>query len=311
MNKIIRFYNQSRQAFWGIIIVIVLIFAFIRILNSWAREKNRNPDTSKQLAQNEVYYQESQSLVSGGSVSEYNRDTYGSLITNFLNYCISGNTEKAYELLSDDCKRLLYPSLQRFENSYYIEKFDTPKTYKFQSWTSEKANIYLIKLYEDSLSTGNATLNEYIEDYYSVVKENGTAKLNINRYVKTEEINKSNKNNNIDIKVDSIDYYMDYCICNITVENTALDDIVLDAKIDSDSTYLLTVKGAKLISLLYEKNLEDLVVNSNSKKKIDIKFNASYSDYLLFETINFNEIVRDYYNDGILDGKRESMNIEI
>lgn len=66
-------------------------------------------------------------MVSGGTVSETKQDEYGNLIEQFLKYCINSQPEKAYDLLSSDCKKVLYPSEKLFEDLYYNGNFDKNK----------------------------------------------------------------------------------------------------------------------------------------------------------------------------------------
>ena len=66
-------------------------------------------------------------MVSGGVVSESKQNTYGNLIDEFFTYCINKEPEKAYDLLSSDCKKVLYPSEKIFETLYYNEKFNGNK----------------------------------------------------------------------------------------------------------------------------------------------------------------------------------------
>ena len=267
MNKIIRFYNQNRKEFWITVTVIIFIFAIIQLLNNIAKIQNQKDQQANLNNVNEnSYTEQSKSLISGGSVSKNNRTQYGNTIEEFLNNCINGDVDKAYDALSTQCKQELYPTVDRFKNTYWKRNFSTKKTYTFQSWNSAATNTYLIKLYEDSLSTGTAGQGVYIEDYYTIIKEDGKNKLNISNFIKTEEINRNNTQKTI----------------------------FLDTGKDTDTVYATNNKGIKFDSLLYENIEDDFIVNAGEEKTIEIKFAITFREDLQIDSISFDDIVKDY-----------------
>lgn len=311
MNKLIRFYNQNRNKFWLVIITIILVFVIIRLVNNWIRDnKNNNIDTPNNIA----YYSEGESIVSDNDVPEYNREEFGTLISSFLDYCILGNTNEAYNLLSNECKDELYPYVQDFENLYRSKNFDTSKTYTFQSWTSQNSYIYQIRIFENSLYTGNTTTDDYIQDYYNIVYEDGQAKLNISGFVKTDEINKNVTINNVDIKVNEIHYYMDYATADISIQNSSDKNILLDTMEDVDTVFLQTSSGTKLTSFLSYFSQEDMILNANNSKDINVRFNFSYSDSVKIQSLCFTDVVMNYdvyMQGGLLQSDRQQFIIEI
>lgn len=183
MYKLISWYNQNRKKFWLILIIIAFILIIIRLLNVWATaELDKQKEQIEQNNQeNTISYEEqSKSIVSGGKVDKTYQDKFGYLIDNFLKNCVENNFEEAYKLLTTTCKQEIYPSLKLFTDNYGKENFEGNKQYEFQSWTSKGNYIYLIKIYENMLSTGKADSN-YIQDYYTIEQENGEYKLNISR----------------------------------------------------------------------------------------------------------------------------------
>ena len=117
------------------------------------KENNeQNNIIAENIAENNVNYEnQSKSLISGGTVSETHQDEFGKLLDSFLTYCKNHEPEKAYGLLSQDCKNILYPNEKVFEQQYYKGKFSSEKKYSFQSWTSKETNIYLVKIFKNML----------------------------------------------------------------------------------------------------------------------------------------------------------------
>ena len=132
MHNLIRIYNQNRIKILIIVIGIIISITVIQNLNKAIRDENnkKNNKIIEQQKNTSIYINESKSMVSGGTVSETKQDEYGNLIEQFLKYCINNQPEKAYDLLSSDCKKVLYPSEKLFEDLYYNGKFDKNKKYK-------------------------------------------------------------------------------------------------------------------------------------------------------------------------------------
>lgn len=314
MNKIIRFYNQNRKEFFMIIIIIIFILGLIQFFNKLAEEqKEQETQNNTNTYASEAYKEESQTIVSEKSIPAEESGKSGNIIDNFMISCTSGNTSEAYNLLSDDCKNAEFPTLDEFENFYYKPKFSTPKSYTFQSWSYGSKNIYIVKIYENSLATGVAS-DDYIQDYFTIVKENGKTRLNINSYLGEKTINGESEQDGLTIQVEKSKAYMDYCIYTIKVKNNTEKNVLLDTKKKTTTVYAKTTNENTVKSMIYEKNLNDLYIKSGEEKEIEIKFNINYSETVKIDSIVFSDIVMDYdtyAEDGLLESERSYLKINI
>lgn len=297
MYKWRRWYNQNRTNFWIVIIIILFIFIIIRLLNFWSKlqiEEERKKAEEENM-RNEISYKEnSKSMVSGGSVDKQYEDIFGKLIDSFLNNCVNQNYEEAYNLLSKQCKEELYPSKKIFVDQYCSEKFEGDKQYNFQSWTSKGNYIYLIKIYENMLSSGNAKTN-YIQDYYTIIKEDGEYKLNISSFIGNQKYaNKFAQKNGIKINVNNTSVYMDYQLYKLTIKNNTESTIMLDTREKTNQTYAINSNNIKIEALLHENKEEDLIIKPGEEKTITIKFSNVYQYETDVKKIVFNNIVQNY-----------------
>lgn len=295
MNKLIRLYNQNRFKIWTGVIIIIFIFVIIRLLNFAAKKELQQDIQASQTSKQTEYENQSQSIVSGGEVEKVNQDKYGQIIDKFLTECIGGGYDRAYEQLSEQCKDELYPTVSMFKDKYCIDKFDINKEYTFQSWTSTGVDIYRIKIFENRLITGNSSPN-YIEDYYSLVKEGNEYKLNINGFIGEKKHNKNAENEGIKITVEKSNIYMNYRVYTLTVHNTNKTDIILDTKENSNATYVVDTNNVNREALLNENTDEELRVNAGESKKIEIKFNTVYQSGVYITKIVFSNIITDVNN---------------
>ena len=300
MHNLIRMYNQNRIKIWIIVIGIIIAITLVQIINNAVKEnnieKNRNLIAQEQEKyNNQKYTNESKSMVSGGVVSESKQNTYGNLIDEFFTYCINKEPEKAYDLLSSDCKKVLYPSEKIFEELYYNEKFNGNKKYSFQSWSSSSEYIYLVKIYDNMLATGKDNTSNYLQDYVTIVDEgNSNYKISISSFIEIEPIEKSLSKDGISILIKESYVYMDYQVFNIEVSNTTNNTISLVDYSNNKSLCATDINGIEFNALLNENTEVDFIISSQKKKNIKIKFSNSYRVGNGIQKIKFSNIIKDY-----------------
>ena len=292
MNKLTRFYNQNRKIIWVTIFVLILIISVPRALNNYAIKKKQLNQSSSNENITTTSGNKDNPIISGGTVKEEKAKENNSIINTFLDYCNNKNVENAYNLLSNKCKEKLYPTLEDFINYYYNVKFENNKTYDIQAWYTENGSYtYKINLKEDILASGNANILA-TEDYYTIVEEDGENKLNINGYIKTEDINKLNETYEVKVNVLSKDIYIDYEIYNLNVENKTEKPILLDSLEHTNTMYLENSNGLHFDSYSHEMVIGELRVKTHNI--IKIKFNKKYTTKTEITKMVFSDIVLDY-----------------
>lgn len=291
MGKLIRFYNQNVRKVWTIVLIIVFALMIISAFNSMY--KKRSEDRNKKIQSGEYiqkYHNESESMVSGGYVPDSVREDFGDLIDSFFSYCKNHEPEKAYGLISNDCKQLLYPTEEVFEEQYYKNKFKADKLYSFQSWTASDTYIYLVKIFDNMLATGSGSSQEYIQDYVSVVKENGEYKLNINSYIGRVSIAKKYSKDGLTIEVLDRYIFMDYGIYSLKIQNNSGSTVLLDSMEETNKTYVVDEDNIKSEAMLYENTKDDLTIIPNTEKEIQIKFSDVYQEKNMIEKMVFEDV---------------------
>lgn len=163
MNKLIRLYNQNRFIFWLIIIIIALIFIVLQTLNSLVKQGNEDRKSEmlqnainqantmqNQTIQNKV--QGEKSISTGEKV--VNAKSNEELIKEFVKCCNEGKIENAYNMLTQECKEALYPSLERFKNVYVDRIFYITRLYGLENWYSTvNYDTYYVKYTENILES--------------------------------------------------------------------------------------------------------------------------------------------------------------
>lgn len=293
MYRFIRFFNQNRGTIIKVILIIVFILALIQLLNLYSKTRNSNnknvisDEKSNVLSENNALVSD-ESLISGGKISEKVLSQSTGLIEKFINYCIDGNVESAYNLLTDECKEEVFPTIEDFYNIYYSSIFDgSKKNYTIENWYG---NIYRVRITNDILSTGNLDEGNVSQDYITVVSD----KININSYIERKEINKTTTNSNVDINIVSRDTYMYYEIYTISVTNNSDKKISIDSGNNPKSIYLLDEKDMKYYFYNNEMVSSNFIIPSGYKKTFKIKFANSYSSSRKIRSLVFSNFILNY-----------------
>lgn len=299
MYKLIRFYNQNRKKIFKIILIIVLIIGLIQLLNYFAKQSNninKNDYEQKNIINNSAEKNQdivsNKSLVSGEIVQNEKLKKDADVIDEFVKYCNNKDINSAYSLLTDECKEVMFPSVQDFYNIYYLNIFEeNTKTYTIENWTD---STYQVRYTEDILSSGKLNGNETKQDYITVVKEDEEKKLNINNYIGRKKSNKETEYKDIKMTIVSVDTYMDYEIYNLSVQNNSENTILLDTSDDIKSVYLLDSKNMKYEFFNNEIIENRLIVKSKFTNNLQIKFNNSYTSNRRIEKLVFSKLVLNY-----------------
>lgn len=295
MYNLIRFYNQNRKKIFKIILIIVLIIGLIQLFNYFAKISSKNKYKKEEKSNNTEEYKQlnsDKSLVSGENITNKKTQKDLNIINEFIEYCNNKNIDLAYNLLTEECKEVMFPTVQDFYNIYYLDIFNNGnKTYTVDNWNG---NVYQIRYSEDILASGNLQTENIKQDYITVQKYNDETRLNINNYIERKNVNKLTEYKDVKIKVKSIDVYMDYEIYNLNVENNSQNTILLDTSDDVQSIYLLDGKNMKYEFYGNEIVKNKLIVKSKFANDLSIKFNCSYSSNRKIKNLVFSKLVLNY-----------------
>lgn len=293
MHKLLRYYNQNKIKIWAVVLAIVLGYALLQVLNSAIANHNTEENNEQETTSNNVvsYRNESESMVTGGRVSSTYSEQIGQVINQFFIYCVNHDPQRAYDMVSNNTKQVLYQTEELFEKNYYQNKFNGNKQFSFQSWSrTDTLYIYQVRIFDNMLATGQ-TSDNYIEEYVTIAVEEGSYKLNLNSYLGRKQISVKNEDENLSIQVVMVDRYLDYEVYTLNVQNKTDSNILLDTKRKTNSCYVVDSMGNKFEALLYENSDEDLEILPNEMKTIQIRFSDAYREGLQIKSINFTDIV--------------------
>lgn len=293
MNRLIRIWNQNRGKIIITALVVVFFFIIIRALNGVAKKSLEQKNSSTNTAWVEEEEIPNKSILTGEKVNTETTKTNVSVIEEFVNSCNENNIEKAYDLLTDDCKETLFKTKQKFIENYYNLIFTETRTTKIENYkNSSKGNTYKVTFYADVLGTGSVSNKNYYQDYITVEKESN--KLNINSLIRISEINKKIEQNGITLQVVKQAIYIDYEIYTIKVQNNTDKEICMDTRKSSKSIYAIGSDNVKYTAFANEIASNLYEITAYGSKTYNLKFNKKYNPSIRTKKITFIDIVEDY-----------------
>lgn len=307
MHKIMRFYNQNRKAIWGFIIFVAFLIIILQLLNYIAKQDNEkklnsvNNLRANTIQYNDITLESKKSALSGEKISESQQEAIKT-IDKFFSYCNEKNLQKAYNLLTEECKEEMYTTEESFQKSYYEQVLNgQKKNISVENWTS---NIFKVKITDDYLSSGNYSSKNTIQDYITVeTDDNKEYKLNINGYIGRTNPNKETEHKDIKIKAVEKNIYMDYTTYVFEITNNSYRTILLDDLKNIDSMYIQDDNKMKYSSYTHELSLGELQINSGEQRKIKIKYYSKYSSVKRITNIVFSKVILDYESYSSLSNK--------
>lgn len=313
MHNILRYIRMNKKKLIKVALILAFLIILLQALNYLAgRKQSVEYNNYYSNIQNETNgtIKSDKSAVSGEKVSSKEIKEVGNIIKNFVEFCNQREIERAYELISQQCKENLYKDIESFKNDYYARVFKGEnRNYTVQNWTG---NTYIVNFTEDLLATGKSISDASFTDYITIVEEKNEKKLNINSFINKKEINKENEKDNIKIKILNQIQFMEYSIYEIEVHNKTNGTILLSSLTNgANDIYLKDNNDNRINSYINELSSEELKVYTKNNKKIEIKFDEPYIKNRKINSLNFKNILLDYKADNYGASFKTSVSVNI
>lgn len=287
--------DKNYKLIWYIALIIIFALFIIKSLNSYYENDEKEKLETLKNSQNSS---NNQSVVEEEVTEDYFSTESNSIdktMRSFVKYCNDKDIERAYKMLTDECKRAMFPTAQEFEKIYINNIFDKERTYELIKWdTDNNKHIYQVKLFGSILATGN--INNYTQEYYTFVEDdNGNYKLNINNYIYGEDRNLQTTEKNITIKIGHVDIYEEYEEVKITITNNTSKTICLTGNKYMKNIYLQNSGKITYSSLNSKFDNEDIIMNSGSVQSFIVRFNKGYSSNNKAVELVLSDVILDYH----------------
>lgn len=239
-------------------------------------------------------YKPTQTVVKGSDVSEEQLEADKNLVNTFLEFCNNKKVDEAYNLVSDECKKEKYPTLEDFKEYYYNDIFEKKRGFNLQAWISNSSyTVYKIRYTNDMLSTGTYDENDVYQDYITLNRKKDTEKISIGSFIDSEECNIVTKTEGIVATVFNKKIYLEDEEYDIYIKNNTDKTILLDDLEGSTNIWLVSgeYKYMPYINKLFVTNF---TINPGEVQRITIRFMKNLSSNNISKTIQFSNVIKDY-----------------
>lgn len=275
-----------------IIIAVIIVWAVIVIINYVIG--NQKPVT---IDVPKTTYEPNTPIISTKyEVPQKEQGSITDIIDEFINNCNNGEYDKAYKLISDDCKNIIFNNNIDEFKEYINNLFDEKKIYDIQNLSNDKnMYIYRLRLLDDFLAKGVKSKSEleYKEQEIALSKVNDEFKISVLNFIKSDNLDKEYDDEYINVKIKNVEIYYDCEVYNVTIKNKTDKTIVLCDNLQ-DEEILLNI-GSETRQLradsIYAGDVDlDVVLKPNETKEFRFKFVKFFDEYLTSSSIQFDKV---------------------
>lgn len=215
--KIRRFIKKNRKKVIFVIITVAIIIAINYILKNMPEEEI--PKTT---------YEPNVAVMDESEVPKKWHSEIENRIKTFVDYCNNKEYQKAYDMISDDCKDAIYPVIGDFKE-YVDKRFQVKRIYSIQNFSNiSKQYIYDVNFMSDFMATGSTGTNYgYVQEKFVFTEDDNSLKFAIGGFVRTNILDAFVEDENLKIVTKKKNVYYDHETYTVDITNKTDYPIVL------------------------------------------------------------------------------------
>lgn len=241
-------------------------------------------------------------------VSVSNQRKIQAIVKEYFEYCNSKQYEKAYNLITEDCKHYVY--LNDIENfKKYIDSiYNNNKVYYLQNYSNvDDTYVYILGIMDDIESTGTTGGYKVYEERIALIKNNDTFEIACDNYIKNERIGIEKEDAFLKVNVASKELSYTREEYNLTITNLTDNDIII-ANFDTNKEVELNL-GNQLRSAMNIAN-STFRVKSHETKTMSFIFRKYFDDENTPTQLRLNAVrIISNYDNSIM--RNYSFNIDL
>ena len=211
--RIANFFRKHKRTVFGILLAWVIII----FINDFFK------NNSFESFQRTTYSPNTPVIdTTGQTVPDNLKQPINTLVDTYFNYCNTKQYDKAYAMLSQECKNIYYPTLQDFKD-YVDLVFNENKVYYMQNYSNyNNVYIYRIRIMEDILKTGLTGESDiqYYEEKIAISQDaSGKLWLSIREFITTEPMDVVYEDDYMKVRVLQRDVFYENETYTVEVKN--------------------------------------------------------------------------------------------
>lgn len=265
--KIRHFFKKNAK----IIFIVVCIWAIVFFVNLFL--KNYKPQVTLQT----TYEPHTSVMDANSSVPKKVSNRIEEMLEEYVGYCLEGNVESAYEMLSDHCKEYSFNNEIDYFTEYMTGKIGSAKRYAIQNYSNDgNTYIYQIKYSEDILATGLTNTTYYYTEEKIVFKKqkNGTIEMSVGNFIDYEDIKNIAENDYLKVDVKFVEKYYSVERYKVVLTNRS-DYTIVIADGQEANEILLKLASEDTRTTTAFKNI---VLQPNESQTVTLEFAKFYDN---------------------------------
>ena len=267
--KVRRFFRKYGRY----IIIIIIIWSIIFLVNLILKLR---PEV---LVPTTTYEMHTSVMDTDSKVPAQVSDGIEEKIKAYVDACNDGNYQKAFNMLSDNCREFEFDNNVENFMQHVLIKMPTPKRYAIQDYSNMKIGnrrvyIYEVKFTDDYLATG-LTGQDYgfTTDKFMFYQVDGNMEMTVGDFILQEDIKKISENEYM--KIDVISRKINYSIetYKVKLTNKSNYTIVVSDGAEADEVILNLPNEYRTRSEVY-----DIVLQPGETKELDMVFKKFVDD---------------------------------
>ena len=284
--KIRHFFRKHKLVILIIILIWLIIFAFNQLLKLRPESEERT-----------TTYQPTVSVMDNTSkVPAKVANEIETKIGQYVEYCNNAEFDKAYNMLSDDCKKYAYDSDFSNFQKHVLKKMPTPKKYSIQDYSNERNRyIYSVRYFDDYIKTGlSETTYTYTEEKMVFTKKGNELLMAIGDFVDYRTYDDATQETDY-VRIEILGNLVSYDNEKFTVKFINKSDnyiAISDGQVVNEVTISLKNEIRK------PETAEYVVLLPKQEKEVTFEFIKYYDDNDRVSSLNFNNVrvLKRYYD---------------
>lgn len=286
-----------------LILVVIILWGLIFLLNLYLRNRIVEPVPS-------TTFEPHVSVINSAvSTPKHMQTTIEDMIEEYVGYCNEGNYQKAFNMLSEDCRKYEFDDdVQKFRK-HVLVKMPTPKKYSIQDYSNtkygkQKVYVYEIKYTDDLLATGltNSTYTFTSEKITFYEDDNKEMQMNVGNYIYHEDIKSISENEYL--KIDVMQKVVNYSIETYEVKFTNRSNytVVISDGVENDEIMLALPNETRKVA-----GTPNVVLRPQESTTLKFTFSKFVDDGDISQSLVFSSIrVMEKYS-GVNDNVDDSV----
>ena len=300
-------FKRFLRKYGKFVLIIFIIWAIIFLINLMLKNKQDVPEATT------TYDMHTSVIDSTASTPKSMQEPIEEIIDEYIGYCNEGNYQKAFNMLSEDCRKYGFNNSVYDFMQYVLVKMPTPKKYSIQDYSNIKYGntrlyIYEIKYTDDLLSTGltNSTYT-YTSEKLTFYDGDDGLEMSAGDYIYYSDVKSISENEYL--KVDVVGKIVNYSIekYKVILTNRSNYTVVVSDGAENDEVVLSLPNEVRKRS-----ELSNIVLGPQKSEELTMTFPKFVDDGDTAKSLVFSSIrVMEKYSGTSDDIPEETIQSEI